>query len=135
MTQSKRFEWKPYCLPCSGVSHFESDFGTWSTLLIDEKTNQSATEKASQHGNWKGRGWKTQTDTSDEDDRFKSFTKNRDEWQDEQGVLLAPALETTTDWPASGAVFGFEGFCELDTPFILEFRNAQESCSHGSDDQ
>lgn len=104
------------------------------TLLVNEETDETATKKASQDGDRKGSGGKTQTNASHEDNSFEAFTENRDEWQHKHGVFLAPALEATTCSAASGAILGFECFCQLHTPFILKFRNAEESRSHGGDD-
>ena len=105
-------------------------------LPIDEVSDQATTSDASGHGQRKGGSRKIQAHASNEDHSLETFTKNGDEGQDEQRVLLTPELEAGSESATLlGAVFDFERFGELDTPLVLKFGHAEKGGTHDGDDE
>ncbi len=112
--------------PLYPVSRNSSATERCFNLPIDEISNQTACCKAADHCEWKRSRRFPQTHASNENNSFDAFPKNCNERQYEHGILLAPSLEAGA--PGStllGAVLGFEGFGELDTPLILKLRHSK----------
>lgn len=104
-------------------------------LLVDEETHQTSTGNAGDHWNRKCCGRRPNTYSTNKDYSFKALAKDCDEWQDEHGVFFAPCLEAALEGSGLfGAIFGFEGLCELDTPLILKLRHSEQSRAHDRDD-
>ena len=104
----------------------------WSFVLVDEKPDQATANEAGDNSERKGGGWKAQTYASNEDNGLKAFTENGNERQGKHGILLAPQLEAIPA-SSSGAVLGFQCFCQLDAPFVLELGYTEQSSTHPGD--
>ena len=104
-------------------------------LPVDEVSYQAATAKSRCHCKRERSTRQSKADTSNEDHGLQSFAKDGDEWQHEHSVLFAPGLEAGAQCSTLlGAMLGLKSFCELDTPFVLEFRHPEEGCTHDRDD-
>lgn len=122
--------------PLDPISYFLLNVTLCADLPIDEVSDQATRPDASDHWQGKGDSRKTQAHASNEDHSLETFTKNGDEGQDEQSVLLTPELEADSESATSlGAVLDFERFGELDTPLVLEFGHAEKGSTHDGDDE
>lgn len=71
-----------------------------------------------------------EADAGDEDDALDALAQHGDEGHEEQGVLLAPALEAR---PLDGVLL-LERLGDLDAPLLLQLRDAQQRGAQDRDD-
>jgi len=110
-------------------NHLEN--GMREDLLIkniagDSPSNQSYDDRQRHRGRWGG-----ERDTGDENDSFKSFTKNGDERDYEHTILLAPLLKSYLPAKSNDRSI-FKRFGNLDTPLLLHLSNTKKSSTHDS---
>ena len=103
-------------------------------LLVDEESDKNTGGKPTHNSEWKGRGWLREADSANEDDRFETFSKDRDEWQMKHGVFDAPPFEAGLSIAVLHCIIAFERGCQLDLPFVLELGYAEQSSAHDGDD-
>lgn len=103
-----------------------------ANLLVQNVTNEAASNEADDGGQGDGLGRGGEGHTSNEDDSLDTLTQDCDEGKDEHGVLLERLLE-----PALGASLegGLEGLGELDAPLGLHLTDTEQSSAHDGDNK
>lgn len=106
-----------------------------SVLLVEkvacENSNKQPNDDRERNGSSRG----GKRDTSKEDDRLNTLTKNRDEGQHKYDVFLLVSLPAGLACRRRGLGRSLHRLCQLDAPFLLQFADSKERDSHQRDDE
>lgn len=100
-------------------------------LLVEKVSNNTTDSQTNNSGQGESCGWRSEGDTSDEDDSLDALSQHGDEGQHEHGILGEESLESPGLVCVDG---GLDGLGQLDTPFFLHLADAKQGGTHDGDD-